>query len=107
MQALAYVQLRKFTSRAVAINAQRTTATPSVDQFNVPSTGLGGRIEVRPPLGKAVELRLGADWRRTIGETNELFTYVAGPPPASAKRGEQAIPPEPLPSFRRCMARSR
>jgi len=80
VQALAYVQLRKFTSRAVAINAQRTIATPSVDQFNVPSTGLGGRIEVRPPLGKTVELRLGADWRRTIGETNELFTYVSNAP---------------------------
>lgn len=77
-QALAYVQLRKFMSRAVAINASRTVATPSVDQINVPSTGLGARFEVRPPLGSNVELRLGGDWRQAAGETNELFTYVAG-----------------------------
>ena len=78
VQALGYVQMRKFTSRAVAVDATRTTVTQSVDQYNVPSTGLGGRLEIRPPLGEAVELRLGGDFRRTTGETNELFTYVAG-----------------------------
>jgi outer membrane receptor protein involved in Fe transport len=87
VEALGYVQLRKFTSRAVAINALRTTATPSVDQFNVPSTGLGGRLEVRPPLGEGLELRLGADWRRTQGETNELYTYVAGLPTRQREAG--------------------
>ncbi len=78
VQALGYVQMRKFTSRAVAVDATRTTVTQSVDQYNVPSTGVGGRLEIRPPLGEAIELRLGADFRRTTGETNELFTYVAG-----------------------------
>lgn len=87
VEALAYLQLRKFTSRAVAINAARSTTTPSVDQFNVPSTGLGGRLEVRPPLGDALELRLGADWRRTAGETNELYTYVAGLPTRQREAG--------------------
>ncbi len=78
VQALGYVQMRKFTSRAVAVDATRTTVNQSVDQYNVPSTGLGGRLEIRPPLGEAIELRLGGDFRRTTGETNELFTYVAG-----------------------------
>lgn len=90
VQALGYVQMRKFTSRAVAVDATRTTVTQSVDQFNVPSTGLGGRLEIRPPLGEAIELRLGADVRRTTGETNELFTYVAGKPTRIREAGGQS-----------------
>jgi outer membrane receptor protein involved in Fe transport len=31
-------------------------------------------------VGGRIELRLGSDWRRTSGETRELFTYVAGLP---------------------------
>jgi outer membrane receptor protein involved in Fe transport len=90
VQALGYVQMRKFTSRAVAVDATRTTVTQSVDQYNVPSTGLGGRLEIRPPLGEAVELRLGGDFRRTTGETNELFTYVAGKPTRIREAGGQS-----------------
>ncbi len=90
VQALGYVQMRKFTSRAVAVDATRTTVTQLVDQFNVPSTGLGGRLEIRPPLGEAIELRLGADVRRTTGETNELFTYVAGKPTRIREAGGQS-----------------
>lgn len=90
VQALGYVQMRKFTSRAVAVDVTRTTVTQSVDQYNVPSTGLGGRLEVRPPLGEALELRLGADFRRTTGETNELFTYVAGKPTRIREAGGQS-----------------
>jgi vitamin B12 transporter len=78
--ALGYVQVRKFQSRFVAVDATRTTVTQTVDQYNVPSTGLGARFEVRPPLGETVELRLGGDWRRVSGQTNERFTYVAGSP---------------------------
>jgi vitamin B12 transporter len=78
--ALGYVQIRKFQSRFVAVDATRTTVTQTVDQYNVPSTGIGARFEVRPPLGETVELRLGGDWRRVSGQTNERFTYVAGAP---------------------------
>lgn len=75
-QALAYLQVRKFQSRFVSISAARSSVTQTVDQFNVPSTGIGARLEIRPPLGDRIELRLGADYRRTVGETRELFTYV-------------------------------
>ncbi|HMT44964.1 MAG TPA: TonB-dependent receptor [Chakrabartia sp.] len=85
-EALVYLQLRKFQSRFTSINAARDTVTQSVDQFNVPSTGMGARFELRPPLGSALEMRLGADWRRTTGTTNELFTYVGG----SATRAREA-----------------
>lgn len=86
-QALAYLQARKFHSGFVSVNAARSTVTQTVDQFNVPSTGLGARFEVRPPLGEGIELRLGADYRRTIGETRELFTYVAGLPTRMREAG--------------------
>jgi outer membrane receptor protein involved in Fe transport len=85
--ALAYLQARKFHSGFVSVNAARSSATQTVDQFNVPSTGLGARFEVRPPLGEGVELRLGADYRRTIGETRELFTFVAGLPTRMREAG--------------------
>lgn len=75
---LAYVQTREFSSQFGAINAQRSTVTPTLDQYAVPATGLGARAEIRPWLGSDVELRIGADWRRTSGETREDFTYVAG-----------------------------
>jgi vitamin B12 transporter len=78
--ALSYGQVRKFQSRFVAVDATRTIVTQTVDQYNVPSTGLGARFEVRPPLGDSFELRLGGDWRRVSGQTNERFTYVAGVP---------------------------
>jgi vitamin B12 transporter len=86
-QALAYVQVRKFKSRFVSIDAARAVVTPTVNQYNVPSTGLGARFEVRPPVGDAIELRIGGDWRRVSGETNEQFTFVAGQPTRGREAG--------------------
>ena len=77
-QALAYVQNRNFTSDFAAINAARTTATQTLAQYATPATGWGGRLELAPPIGNGITLRLGADTRQLTGETNELFTYVAG-----------------------------
>jgi vitamin B12 transporter len=85
--ALAYVQVRSFESSFAAVSADRTTATQSLDQFNTPSTGLGARGEIRPSLGSNGELRLGAEWRRTTGETRELFTFVAGSPTRLRRAG--------------------
>lgn len=78
--ALAYVQLRDFTSQFASISAGRAAATQTLDQFNTPATGLGARVEVSPPLGSDLDLRLGADWRRASGRTNELFTFVNAAP---------------------------
>jgi vitamin B12 transporter len=71
--ALGYVQIRDFASRFGSIAAGRASVAPVLDQYSVPSTGLGARFEIRPPVGDAAELRIGGDWRRTIGETNEDF----------------------------------
>jgi vitamin B12 transporter len=78
--ALAYLQSRAFASRFASVDAARTLATQTLDQFNTPATGLGFRLEAAPPLGAGLDLRLGVDGRRLDGRTQENFTYVAGLP---------------------------
>jgi vitamin B12 transporter len=87
---LAWLQLRKFQSRAASIDAARTQATPTLDQYNVPSTGVGARFELRPPVGTDRELRIGSDWRHVTGETKEFFTYIAGSPTRGREAGGQS-----------------
>jgi outer membrane receptor protein involved in Fe transport len=86
-QALAYVQSRNFTSDFAAIDAARTTATQTLAQYDTPASGWGGRLEIAPPIGSGVTLRLGADTRQLTGQTNELFTYVAGSPTRQREAG--------------------
>ncbi len=74
---LAYVQIRDFSNQFAAVNADRSVVTPTLDQYSVPSTGLGARVEFRPKIGSA-DLRLGADARQTEGRTHELFQNVGG-----------------------------
>lgn len=75
--ALAYVQVRQFSNRFAAVDAARAAATQTLDQYSVPSTGLGARFEARPITGP-LELRVGADWREVEGRTRELFQFVGG-----------------------------
>ncbi|GGB26264.1 TonB-dependent receptor [Sphingomonas metalli] len=78
--ALAWLQARSFASQFAAVDAQRIGATPTLDQYNTPATGLGGRIEVIAPVGAGRDLRFGADVRGVEGRTQENYTYVAGLP---------------------------
>jgi vitamin B12 transporter len=64
---LGYVQARDFSNIVISSTSFRKT----LDQRATPSTGLGGKLEVRPPLGAEHPLRLGIDWRRASGETRE------------------------------------
>ena len=64
---LAYVQSRDFNN--VVISAR--SFLPTLDQRATPSTGAGGKIELRPPVGDAHVLRVGADWRFAEGHTEE------------------------------------
>ncbi len=79
-EALAYLQQRTFSSGFASVDATRAVATASSDQYSVPATGAGGRIELRPPVGDRLQLRLGADTRITEGRSDELYTFVAGEP---------------------------
>jgi outer membrane receptor protein involved in Fe transport len=80
VDALAYVQTRNFASRFAAVNATRTLVTPSLDQYRTPATGLGARLEVRPPalLNSMLALQLGLDWRHASGASNEFFRFQNG-----------------------------
>jgi outer membrane receptor protein involved in Fe transport len=76
--ALAYVQTRDFYNSFAAVGAARSAASRVSEQYNVPSTGVGARIEARPRLGRDVELRVGGDWRATDGRSEERFAFQNG-----------------------------
>jgi vitamin B12 transporter len=87
---LAYAQLREFLSEFGSVAANRQSATPTLDQFDVPSSGFGARFEIRPIEGGFYnnrELRLGLDWRRTSGKTRENSNFVAGLPTRNREAG--------------------
>jgi outer membrane receptor protein involved in Fe transport len=78
--ALAYGQWRNFRSSFASVDDARTTAARVSLQDSVPSTGYGGSVELRPPVGRNLELRFGADTRLTSGESREYYSYAAGEP---------------------------
>ncbi len=68
---LAYGQLRNFNS----LTLSSTTFLPVGNQRDTPSSGAGGKIEIRPPIGHAQILRLGVDVREASGyEDEDLYT---------------------------------
>lgn len=81
VEALAYVQARNFTNIVVSA----ATFRPTLDQRNTPSTGLGGKIELRPPVGEGRLLRMGADMRLAEGEMFET-AFNAGTGAVTARR---------------------
>jgi outer membrane receptor protein involved in Fe transport len=88
--ALGYAQWRNFRSGFASVNDDRTEARPVALQDSVPSTGQGGSIEVRPPV-EGIELRLGADARRTAGETRELYFFVNDEPTRRRVAGGETL----------------
>jgi iron complex outermembrane receptor protein len=88
VEALAYVQARNFTNIVVSA----TTFRPTLDQRNTPSTGLGGKIEVRPPVGDSALVRLGADLRLAEGEMFETaFNAATGAVTARRRAGGRQL----------------
>lgn len=71
---LGYAQWRNFTNIVIS----SSSFNPVLDQRDTPSTGLGGKIEVRPPVGEANTLRLGVDYRRSEGNLEEVNAF-SGP----------------------------
>lgn len=67
VDALAYVQARNFSNKVISSSTYRL----SLDQRNTPSTGIGGKIEIRPPVGPDHVLRIGVDARLADGELFE------------------------------------
>ncbi len=67
IDALAYVQARNFSNIVMSSSTFRT----SLNQRNTPSTGIGGKLELRPPVGGGHVLRLGVDTRFAAGDMYE------------------------------------
>ncbi len=73
--ALAYVQARNFNN--IIISSTRFVKV--LDQRNTPSTGIGGKFELRPPIAEGHDVRIGADYRRSDGELQEdAFSAFTG-----------------------------
>jgi len=85
--ALAYLQTRNFASQFASLDAGRTVATQTLDQYGTPATGVGARLEVEPPVGRDLSLRLGTDIRDVSGKTQELFTFVSASPTRRREAG--------------------
>ncbi len=98
--ALGYVQIRDFESGFASVAAGRNSVAPALFQ-RVPATGLGARFELRPALNGDNPLRLGVDWRRTIGRTEEDFFFAGTTPVGTAPPAATATPSAPLPNGRR------
>ena len=64
---LGYVQARDFSNVVISATSLRRT----LDQRRTPSTGLGGKAELRPPVGGGHVLRVGADLRIADGTLQE------------------------------------
>ena len=88
--ALGYLQTRAFASQFASVSAGRAAATQTLDQYNTPATGVGARVEVIPPLGENVDLRLGADLRDVSGRTQERYTFVDAAPTRLRKAGGES-----------------
>ncbi|MGD9810662.1 MAG: TonB-dependent receptor [Sphingobium sp.] len=83
VDALAYVQVRNFSNIVISSSSFRK----ALDQNDTPALGLGGKVELRPPVGGDHLLRIGADIRRASGDMHET-AYNAGSSlnPVTARR---------------------
>lgn len=87
IDALAYLQARNFSN--IVISA--STFRKSLDQRNTPSTGIGGKIELRPPVGDDHVLRIGADTRFATGDMFEDAYNAAGAVTARRHAGGEQL----------------
>ncbi|MCF8708053.1 TonB-dependent receptor [Rhizorhapis sp. SPR117] len=67
VDALAYIQTRNFSNIVISSSSFQKV----LDQRNTPSLGIGGKIELRPPVGEDHVLRLGSDLRISDGTMYE------------------------------------
>lgn len=83
LDALGYYQKRDFTTLVVSATSLR----PTLNQRATPSTGLGGRVEVRSPEWNHFSLRAGGDVRHAVGTALEDSLARSGAVTASREAG--------------------
>jgi outer membrane receptor protein involved in Fe transport len=89
-EATGYAQWRNLRSSFASVNDDRTSAQRVSLQDSVPGRALGGSVELRPPVAKAIELRIGADARFSTGKSRELFAFAASAPTRRRIAGGQS-----------------
>ena len=72
---LGYVQAQDFSNVVIRSSAP---FVKSLDQARTPTTAVGGKLELRPPVGNAHVLRLGADLRLAEGRLLEMPFNTSG-----------------------------
>lgn len=80
---LGYVQAQDFSN--IVISSTRFTKT--LDQAKTPTTAIGGKFELRPPVGDSHVLRLGADLRLSEGRLLEMPFNTSGEMTAVRRAG--------------------
>ena len=78
---LAYAQERNFSNMVISSSSYNRV----LDQYATPSSGWGGKVELRPPVGDNQLLRFGADMRIATGEGSEI-AYNGGTGAVTARR---------------------
>src|SRR3990172_4402730 len=72
-----FSHLQTFNSTFSSAAPDRNSETPALNQFDVPSTDLGGNLQWSKQIHQAHLLTAGTDLRWIDGETNEDFTFNA------------------------------
>ncbi|MEM8800897.1 MAG: TonB-dependent receptor, partial [Pseudomonadota bacterium] len=79
-------------SFAIVLDEERSASRQVLDQFSVPSFGVGARGDATLFRSQSIELRTGFDVRHNQGQTNERFRNLgAGFTRLRAAGGEQTI----------------
>lgn len=68
---------RHFRSTFTSVNADRTSETPALDQYDTPVRAAGGNLLMRQPVGGGT-LEWGGDARLIDGATHERFQFQTG-----------------------------
>ena len=89
-QLRAWVDRSNLLNTSVTVAPGRATTTLSDDQYATPATGYGAGGLLRWTIGQG-SLELGADARGAVGESRELFKYVAGAPTGLRFAGGETI----------------
>jgi outer membrane receptor protein involved in Fe transport len=71
---LGYVQAQDFSNVVISSSTFKKT----LDQAKTPTLAVGGKAELRPPVGEAHVLRLGVDIRRSTGHLVEVPYAATG-----------------------------
>jgi len=73
-----FSQLQRFKSTFSSQAPDRSSESPSLNQFDVPSKAVGVTTEWLKPVSAAHLLTAGSDLRWASGETNEDFRFMSG-----------------------------